>query len=143
MTRALYRTAAVLLVLYGFGHSLGYPWSDPAWGVDVGPMQSGHFNLLGFSRTYWDFYVGHGLFVSVLLFLAAVVAWQLGGLPPDALRLLRPTAWMLSLCFAALAVLSWLYFFPIPIAFTTAITACLVAGAALAPRTYAPVPSPR
>jgi hypothetical protein len=129
MTRVLYRIAAVLILLYALGHSVGYPWSDPGWGVDLRAMQSSHFNILGFSRTYWDFYVGHGLFVSAFLLLAAILAWQLGGLPTQTLRLVRGTAWALSLCFAAVTVLSWMYFFAIPIAFTSAITVCLVAAA--------------
>jgi hypothetical protein len=144
MTRVLYRTASVLLVLYGLGHLLAYPWSDPSWGVDVGAMQSGHFNLLGFNRTYWDFYVGHGLFVSVLLFLGAVVAWQLGSLPAVVLRLLRPTAWAFSLCFAVLAALSWMYFFAIPIAFTSVITVLLgVAAWRSGVRPHGALASPR
>jgi hypothetical protein len=134
MARVLYRTAAVLIALYALGHSLSYPWSDPAWRVDLGAMQSTRFDVLGFNRTYWDFYVGHGLFVSVLLFLAAIVAWQLGGLPEEILRLARFTAWALALCFLVLAILSWIYFFAVPIAFTSAITICLVAAASRSAR---------
>ena len=129
MTRALYRIASVLILLLALGHSLGYPWSDPAWGVDLRAMQTSRFNILGFSRTYWDFYVGHGLFVSAFLLLAAMLVWQLGSLPAKTLRLLRGMAWALALCFAALAVLSWMYFFTIPIVFTGLITVCLVAAA--------------
>jgi hypothetical protein len=128
-TRVLYRIAAVLILLFDLGHSAGCPWSDPAWGVDLGAIQSSHFKVLGFSRTYWDFYVGFGLFVSVLLLLAAILAWQLGSLSTQTLALLRTTAWALALCFAGLTILSWMYFFAIPIAFSSAITAFLVAAA--------------
>ena len=128
-SRTLYRIAAVLILLFDLGHSAGCPWSDPAWGVDVAVIKSSHFNVLGSSRTYWDFYVGFGLFVSVLLLLAAVLAWQLGGLPAEALRRLRSTAWVLTICFAALTVLSWTHFFIIPIAFSGAITLCLAIAA--------------
>ena len=72
-----YRIAAVLLLLFDAGHTSGFPWSDPTWGVDLGSMRSTHFYIMGFSRTYWDFYVGFGLFVSVFLLLAVVLAWQL------------------------------------------------------------------
>ena len=65
-----YRVAAVLLLLFDAGHTSGFPWSDPKWGVDLGSMRSTHFYIMGFSRTYWDFYVGFGLFVSVFLLLA-------------------------------------------------------------------------
>lgn len=129
ITRVLYRIAAVLILLFDLGHSAGCPWSDPAWGVDLGAIRLSHFQILGFSRTYWDFYVGFGLFVSVLLLLAAVLAWQLAGLPAQTLPLLRSTAWALALCFAALTVLSWMYFFIIPIVFSSVVTLCLAIAA--------------
>ena len=128
-SRTLYRIAAVLIVLFDLGHSASFPWSDPAWGVDVGPMRSSHFNVVGFSRTYWDFYVGFGLFNSVFLLLAAILAWQLGNLSAKDATVMRWTAWALAGCFAVVAVLSWMYFFTIPIAFAATITVCLVAAA--------------
>jgi hypothetical protein len=124
-----YRIAAVLLLLFDAGHTSGFPWSDPAWKVDLGPMQSTHFYIMGFSRTYWDFYIGFGLFVSVFLLLAMVLAWQLGRLPPESLALMRGTAWTFALCFAAITVLSWKYFFTIAIVFSIATTLCLTAAA--------------
>jgi hypothetical protein len=124
-----YRIAAVLVLLLDAGHTSGFPWSDPSWGVDLGPMQSAHFYIMGFSRTYWDFYVGFGLFVSVVLLLAVVLAWQLGGLPPESLALMRGTAWAFALCFAAITVLSWKYLFILPIAFSSVITLCLTVAA--------------
>jgi hypothetical protein len=125
----LYRIAAVLILLFDLGHSIGYPWSDPKWGVDTTAMRSSRFEILGFSRTYWDFYVGFGLEISVFLLLAAMLAWQLGGLPQQASAPLRLTAWALAGCFAALTVLSWRYFFTIPIAFSALITICLLSAA--------------
>ncbi len=124
-----YRMAAGLLLLFDAGHTSGFPWSDPKWGVDLGPMQSTHFYVMGFSRTYWDFYVGFGLFVSVFLLLAMVLAWQLGGLPPESLARMRGTAWVFALCFAGITVLSWRYFFMIPIVVSIVTTLCLTAAA--------------
>jgi len=124
-----YRIAAVLLLLFDAGHTSGFPWSDPKWGVDLASMRSTHFHIMGFSRTYWDFYVGFGLFVGVFLLLAVVLAWQLGGLPPGSLALMRGTACAFALCFAAITVLSWKYFFTIPIVFSIVITVCLIAAA--------------
>jgi len=131
---ALYRVAAVLLLLFDAGHTSGFPWSDPKWGVDLGSMRSTHFYIMGFSRTYWDVYVGFGLFVSVFLLLAVILAWQLGGLPPESLALMRGTAWVFALCFAAITVLSWKYFFVIPIVFSIVTTVCLIAAAWLSAR---------
>ena len=81
--RILYRTAAVLLLLFAVGHTLGFRDADPAWGIDavIASMQSTHFTIQGFARTYWDFFVGAGFTVGVLYLFAAVLAWQLGSLP--------------------------------------------------------------
>jgi len=73
--RLLYRVAAVLILLFDLGHTSGYPWSDPRWGVDLRPIQSIHFDVLGSSRSYWDFYVGFGLSETVFLLLAAVLVF--------------------------------------------------------------------
>jgi hypothetical protein len=136
-----YRIAAVLLLLFDAGHTSGFPWSDPTWGVDLGPMRSTHFYILGFSRTYWDFYVGFGLTVSVFLLLAVVLAWQLGSLPPESFAYMRGTAWTFALCFAAIAVLDWKYFFIIPIVFSIVITLCLTAAAWLSAKKVSVPPS--
>src|SRR6266853_3977798 len=129
-----YRIAAVLLLIFAAGHTSGFPWSDPQWGVDLGSMRSTHFDILGSSRTYWDFYVGFGLSVSVLLLLAVVLAWQLGGLPAATLARMRGTAWTFALCFAAITVVSWRHLFIIPIVFSIVITLCLIAAAWLSAR---------
>jgi hypothetical protein len=126
-----YRIAAVLLLLFDIGHTLGFRQSDPAWGVDtlLGSMRSIHFDVQGFNRTYWDLFVGAGFNVSVFLLFAAVLAWQLGGLPAGTLALMRRTGWALALCFVALTVLGWIYFFILPIVFLILITGCLLAAA--------------
>src|SRR5579864_5300639 len=126
-----YRVAAVLLLLFAVGHTLGFRQSDPTWGADalLGSMRSIHFDVQGFSRTYWDFFTGFGLFVTAFLLFAAVLAWQLGGLPAETLARVRGIAWVFALCFATIAVLSWRYFFVIPIVFSIIVTACLIAAA--------------
>ena len=127
----LYRIASVLLVLFAVGHTLGFRRTKPEWGVDplITSMRQTYFVVDGFGRTYWNFYVGFGLFVSVLLLFAALVARQLGGLPAGGLLLMRATAWALAICFVAVTFLSWRYFFMVPIIFSIVITACLIAAA--------------
>ncbi len=92
-------------------------------------MRSIHFDVQGFSRTYWDLFVAAGFSVGVLYLFAAVLAWQLGGLPAETLARQRGTAWALALCFAAVTVLSWTNFFIIPVVFSIVVTVCLVAAA--------------
>src|SRR5450755_4573636 len=62
-----YRIAAVLLLFFAVGHTLGFRQSDPNWGVDtvLGSMRSIHFDVQGFSRTYWDLFVAAGFSVGV------------------------------------------------------------------------------
>ena len=131
-----YRVAAVLILLFDIGHTLGFRQSDPKWGVDtlLGLMRSIHFDLQGFSRTYWDLFVGAGLFVSVFLLFAAVLAWQLGSLPAEALAVMRGTRWALALCFVAVTILSCRYLFTAPLVFSVLITVCLVSAAWLSPK---------
>jgi len=127
----LYRTASVLLLLFAIGHTLGFRKTDPKWGVDtlISSMQSIHFDAQGFNRTYWDFYVGFGLLVSVFLVFMAVLAWQIGGLPAETLALMRSIAWVLAICFVAVAFLSWKFFFIVPFIFSVLIMVCLIAAA--------------
>jgi len=127
----LYRIAAVLLLLFALGHTLGFRQSDPTWGVDavLALMRSIHFDVQGFNRTYWDLFVAAGFSVGVFYLFAAILAWQLGGLPAATLALMRGTAWAFALCFAAITVVSWRYLFIIPIAFSILITLCLTAAA--------------
>lgn len=98
------RIAAVLLLLFDVGHTVDFRQSDPTWGVDalLASMRSIHFEVQGFSLSYWDLFVGAGLNVSILLLLAAALAWQLGGLPAETLALMRGTVWTLALCFLAM-----------------------------------------
>ena len=127
----LYRISSILLVLFAIGHTVGFLQVDPKWGVDtlVQSMKSIHFNISGSERTYWDFFVGFGLFVTVLMLLASLIAWQFGSLPPETLAAMRFSAWGFAACFAAVAYLSWRYFFIIPLVFSIAIFVCLSAAA--------------
>jgi hypothetical protein len=133
----LYRITSVLLLLFAAAHTLGFRQSDPAWGVDalLGSMRSIHFDMQGFSRTYWDFFLAAGFTVGVLYLFAAVLAWQLGGLPAETLAAMRVTVWALALCFAAITFVSWRYLFILPFVFSIVITACLTGAAWLSAKT--------
>ena len=76
----LYRIASILLLLFDVGHTLGFRQSDPKWGVDalLASMRSIHFDVQGFSRTYWDLFVGAGLFVSVFLSIRSGISVAAG-----------------------------------------------------------------
>ena len=136
-----YRIASVLLLIFAAGHTLGFRQSDPQWGADalLGLMRSVHFDVQGFNRTYWDLFEAAGFSVGVFYGFAAILAWQLGGLPAATLALMRSTAWGFALCFAAITVVSCRFLFILPIAFSIVITLCLTAAAWLSGK---PVPLP-
>jgi hypothetical protein len=130
----LYRIASILLILFAVGHTLAFRQIDPRWGIDslIQSMRSVHFNVNGSGRTYWDFFVGFGLFVTALMLLASVVAWQFGSLSAETLASMRISAWGFVLCFAFVAFLSWRYFFIVPVIFSVVVLICLTGAAWLA-----------
>lgn len=128
----LYRICSVLLVLFAVGHTIGFLNVDPRWGADnvVNGMRSVGFQVQGFNRTYWDFFVGFGLFVSVFLLFAAVLAWRFGSMSPESLSAIPVERWSFAVCFVLIAGLSWKYFFLAPGVLSTLAALALV-GAAL------------
>jgi hypothetical protein len=127
----LYRTASVLLLIFAALHTFGFRQVDPKWGVDslISSMRSIHFDIMGSSRTYWDFFVGFGLFFSVFLVFMAVLAWQLSALSGQTLALMRGTTWALVICLAAVTIMCLRYSFIIPSVFSILILLCLTAAA--------------
>ena len=135
--RILYRVAAVLLVLFAAGHTFGFRQNNPEWGAGavLAIMQGVRFDAQGFTRTYWDFFSAFGLFFTVFLLFAGVLAWQLGRLPAETLARVRGMAWALAICFVTITALTWRYAFTTPLVFSTLITICLIAAAWLSPKT--------
>jgi hypothetical protein len=135
-----YRIAAVLLLLFAVGHTLGFRQSDPKWGVDtlLGSMRSIHFDVQGFNRTYWDLFLAAGFSVGVFYLFAAILAWQLANLPAATLAFMRGTAWTFALSFAAITVVSLKYLFILPIVFSAVIAVCLISAAWLSAKHGSP-----
>jgi len=129
-----YRASSLLLVLFAAGHTLGFRKTD-AWPATVKPvvagMQTVYFPADGFLRSYWDFYVGFGLFVTVMMLFAAVVAWQMAGLSPETLSRLKLIRWSLAVALAVITAMTWRYFFVAPLIFSLVTTATLTVAAAL------------
>ena len=130
-TSLLYRIASVLLVLFALGHTVGFRSTKDMEGADsvVSLMKTVHFTVQGARRAYYDFYVGFGLFVTVFLLFAALLAWHLGGEPREALKQMPLVTWGLALTFVGVTVLSQMYFFPVPVIFSALTSLCLLAAA--------------
>jgi hypothetical protein len=136
----LYRISSALLVLFALGHTFGFRQNNPDWRAEavIASMRSVHFDAQGFTRTYWDFFSAFGLFFSVFLLFAAVLAWLLAGLSAETSARVRGIAWALAMVFLAITALSCRYAFTTPIIFSALITLCLTAAAWLA--AHQPIP---
>lgn len=134
MTQPLYRIASVLMLLSAIGNTLTFRRTYPSWGVDsvVGAMRNTRFEIQGVNRTFWDFYTGFGLFATVFLCFAAVLAWQLGSLSKDQLKSLAVVAWALAVCALSITALSWKYFLVSTGVAYSLVTLLLVVAAILA-----------
>lgn len=127
----LLRLASVATLLFAAGHTLGglQSWSPPGDTPVLQAMRAFRFDADGVSRTYWDFYLGFGLIISVFLFAQSLMLWQLAALTRSAVRV-RP---LLAVFFAsamANAALTWTFFFALPIILASTIAVLL--GLALA-----------
>jgi hypothetical protein len=127
-TSTLLRIAAVLMFLYFAGHTAGAPWTPgeaPADVAVVDAMKSDHFPVIGMSRSYWDFYFGFGLIISVMQLFQAVLLWQLATLAKTDAARLRPIIAVFCVSLVINAILGWMYFFPIPVVMAVLIAICL------------------
>jgi hypothetical protein len=138
--RLLYRIASILLVLFAAGHTVGFLKFEPptAQGLAVrDSMNNVHFEVDGASFSYGGFYMGFGLFVSVYLLLAAFLAWYLGNLAATLPRAIGALGWFFFAVQVASLVLSWMYFFAVPIALSALVAVCVGAAAWLVDRSKA------
>jgi hypothetical protein len=127
-TSTLLKIAAILMFLYFAGHTAGAPWTPGEAAADVAvvdAMKSSHFPVIGMSRSYWDFYFGFGLIISVMQLFQAVLLWQLATLAKTDDARLRPIIAIFCASLIINAILSWMYFFPIPLVMAVLIAICL------------------
>jgi hypothetical protein len=122
------RIASVLTMIHAVLHTIGGVFGGAAPGVQqatVAEMKANEFAVMGVTRSYWDFYMGLGLVVSVFLTMEAIVFWQLGSLAKmDALRL-RPVVATFLVGYLCAAVVSYRYFFAAPVIVEILIALCL------------------
>jgi hypothetical protein len=122
------RIAAVLTFIHAVLHTIGGVFGKAEPGpaaVAVEAMKANQFLLMGYMRSYWEFYRGMGLAVTIFLMAEAVVFWQLGSLARTDARPLRPVVATFLVAYAVLAVNSYTYFFLAPVIVEILIAACL------------------
>jgi hypothetical protein len=122
------RIAAVLTFTHAVLHTIGgvFSQADPGpAAVAVQAMKINQFLLLGHLRSYWDFYRGFGLVVTIFLTAESIVFWQLASLAKTEARRLRPILIAFAAAYTVLAVNSQTYFFIAPVINEILIAACL------------------
>jgi pilus assembly protein TadC len=136
--RLFLRIASVLTFIHCVLHTLGGVFGSPQHGAEeiaiVDAMKSRRFDVLGSMRSYWDFFFGYGLFVTLALLVEAILLWQLAIRARANPDWVRPIAALLLFNFAAMSIVSWRYFFIAP-AMNEVLIAAFIAIAIFAPAT--------
>ena len=128
MSRAGWRTLAIILALFAAGHTLGTAAPHVTRGAAEASvfqaMQGFRFPVMGFERSYAEFYRGFGLFVSMTFAILAVIAYQLSVVSKRDPRPAMPMAITLQAACVTSAILSWQFFFAAPIVMSLVAVAC-------------------
>jgi len=128
-----FRIAAALLVIFCAFHTAGGMLSHASFGPEsdavVRAMKSVRVDFNGSIGTWYGFWLGLGLIVSVFLLFSAIAAWQLDRIDPATWPAVSPLAWVFAASHAATAALTWRYFFAGAGITATLVTLFLVLGA--------------
>ena len=121
------RIAAVLTLIHAVLHTVGGVFGA----VDPGPaatavqaMKANTFLWMGNSHSFWEFYRGLGLTVTLFLTAESILMWQLASLAKSGARRLRPMMITLLLAYAVMSIDSYEYFFLGPVIMEILIALC-------------------
>jgi hypothetical protein len=137
-TSHLLRIAAIVTLLFFAGHTSGYPWTPDAGPAEltvIDAMKGHSFDVVGSIRTYWDFYIGFGLAISLFQLLQAVVLWQLAGIARRYAAGVRPIIAAFFIAYFINALLALKFLFVIPVVTSLVIALILAAAFYFAART--------
>jgi hypothetical protein len=132
------RIASVLTLVHAILHTVGGVFGKPLPGpatVAVEAMQSNQFMWLGHMRTYFGFYRGMGLALTISLTIDAVAFWTLASLVKQDGRRLRPVLAVFLAGYLIMSVNSYTYFFSGPVIAEILIAACVGMAMATAKET--------
>jgi hypothetical protein len=127
------RVASVLTLIHAVLHTIGGVFGkvDPGpAAVAIAAMKANRFPLMGNMRSFWDFYFGLGLALSISMTAEGILMWQLASLASTDARRLRPMMATFLVAYLAIAMNSYAHFFPAPVVFEIVIAGCF--GAAIA-----------
>jgi len=108
------RAASVVTLIHAILHTIGGVFGKPEPGpasIAVLSMQTNQFQWMGHTRSYWNFYIGFGLGITIFLTLDAIVLWLLASLARSEAARLRPIIFVYALGYLVFALNSYVYFF--------------------------------
>lgn len=124
-----YRLATYLLLFFAVAHTAGGLFGQREGGAEAEAvfraMKVVKFPMMGATCSWYGFWLGFGLLVTVFLLFAAAITWQLDRLGRERRRPFLPIAWALFASMVVTAGLSWAYFFAPP-GITSTLVAILV-----------------
>jgi hypothetical protein len=126
------RIAAVVAIVQAILHTIGGVYGTPEPGAAaaaVAAMKANHFPVTGLDRTYWDFFMGFGLGITIFLVIEGVVFWILGSMAAKDGVDVRPILMAFVVGYAALTVLAYRYFFFAPMLCDALVGMCLAIAA--------------
>src|SRR5215470_16059136 len=118
------RSAAILTLLLGIGHMMGRPWTpanDPLANAVVAAMKSHTMHVMGFDRTFMDFYGGFGLILGVNLLAGGVILWMLADLVSTEPIRTRRIAVVFLVMNLVITAISGIYLFTAPLVLSGAV----------------------
>jgi hypothetical protein len=129
------RIASVLTLVHSTLHTIGGVFGKPVPGIGAATyavMRANYFHVLGETRSYWEFYRGMGLGISITLTAEGLFFWLLSALAKKYAAELRPILWVFALAYLAFAGNSYTYFFIGPVIAEILIAMCLFGAIATA-----------
>jgi hypothetical protein len=130
--RFLTKSAAAAIMLYALGHSRSYPWTPvigPSQQELLRQLQNNTFAVSGVHRSYWDFYVGFGIDISIVHFTIALTLWLLADVLEISPKKMAMILGLFSLSYLAGSVVMWRYLFLPPFVLSSLIVLLTLAAA--------------
>lgn len=122
------RIAAGLTLFQAAGHTFGAVLAGPSNAEESAlreTMRAFRVSLMGIERSYWDFYLGSGWAITALALTVAAVMWWLAPIARQSPQAARPIILALTAGYAAVTIVSAIYFVTAPIVISAIITVCL------------------
>ena len=130
--KVLLRIAAGAITIFELGHTLGGMIFAQSHGPEedtvLEALKAYRFDMMGSTRSHYEFYMGEGWYLSVTLATMIAICWLLSSAATESPVLVRRLSLVISLFFASSVVLCALFFFPAPLIMSAIASAACAAA---------------